>query len=155
MNHVVICRHCHYYVNMLNVSCVLMDHMVFCIQNKPFPFKFELVNKITISYLSVQQSNYHPLGAVGDPINCCPRPSASGNSSSGHPQHLGGDSFDCCTERYEIVVYCISNTVIFKNLHLLLSIYPSLLSRSFSDHHLGITVLLYQVDNPILYTVVE
>ena len=24
---------------------------------------------------------------------------------SGHPQHLGGDSFDCYTERYEIVVY--------------------------------------------------
>ena len=36
---------------------------------------------------------------------CCPRPSASGNSASGHPQHLVGDSFDCCTERYEIVVY--------------------------------------------------
>ena len=32
--------------------------------------------------------------------------SASGNSASGHPQHLVGDSFDCCTERYEIVVYC-------------------------------------------------
>ena len=44
--------------------------------------------------------------AVDGPMNCCPRPSASGNSSSGHPQHLGGDSFDCCTERYEIVVYC-------------------------------------------------
>ena len=39
--------------------------------------------------------NYHPRGAV---------PSASGNSASGHPQHRGGDSFDCCTERYEIVV---------------------------------------------------
>ena len=23
---------------------------------------------------------------------------------SGHPQHRGCDSFDCCTERYEIVV---------------------------------------------------
>ena len=36
MNHVVIYRHCHVHVNkiMLNVSCVLMDHMVFCIQNK-------------------------------------------------------------------------------------------------------------------------
>ena len=59
-------------------------------------------------------------------MHCCPRPSASGNSASGHPQHLVGDSlkasgnsasghpqhlvgdsFDCCTERYEIVVYCI------------------------------------------------
>ena len=59
-------------------------------------FKFELGNKTTISCLSVQQSNYHPLGAVDDPMNCCPRP---------NPQHLGGDSFDCCTERYEIVVY--------------------------------------------------
>ena len=27
--------------------------------------------------------------AVDDPMNCCPRPSASGNSSSGHLQHLG------------------------------------------------------------------
>ena len=52
-------------------------------------FKFELGNKTTISYLSVQQSNYHPLGAVDDPMNCCPRPSASDNSTSGHPQHLG------------------------------------------------------------------
>ena len=55
--------------------------------------------------------NYHPRGAVDDPMHCCPRPkasgnSASGNSASGHPQHLVGDSFDCCTERYEIVVYC-------------------------------------------------
>ena len=25
---------------------------------------------------------------------------------SGHPQHLGCDSFNCCTERYEIFVYC-------------------------------------------------
>ena len=44
--------------------------------------------------------NYHPRGAVDDPMHCCPRP----NSASGHPQHRGGDSFDCCTERYEIVV---------------------------------------------------
>ena len=73
--------------------------------------------------------NYHPRGAVDDPMHCCMRPkasdnsasghpqhlvgdsfdcctesSASGNSASGHPQHLVGDSFDCCTERYEIVV---------------------------------------------------
>ena len=66
--------------------------------------KFKLGKKTTISNLSVQQS-YHPLGAVDDPMNCCPRPSALDNSSSGHPQHLGGDRFDCCTERYEIVVY--------------------------------------------------
>ena len=37
-------------------------------------------------------------------MHCCPRPKAEGNSASGHPQHLGGDSFDCCTERYEIIV---------------------------------------------------
>ena len=36
--------------------------------------------------------NYHPLGAVDDPMNCCPRPKASGNSSSGHSQHRGGDN---------------------------------------------------------------
>ena len=40
-------------------------------------------------------------------MHCCTRPSASGNSASGHPQHLVGDSFDYCTERYEIVVYLI------------------------------------------------
>ena len=67
-------------------------------------YKFELGNKTTISNLSVQQSNYHPLGTVDDPMNCRPRPSASGNISSGHPQYLRGDNFDCCTERYEIVV---------------------------------------------------
>ena len=36
---------------------------------------------------------------------------APGKNASGHPQHLGGDSFDCCTERYEIVVYCINDSV--------------------------------------------
>ena len=30
---------------------------------------YELVNKTTISTLSVQQSNYNPLGAVDDPMN--------------------------------------------------------------------------------------
>ena len=37
-------------------------------------------------------------------MHCCPRPEAEGNSASDHSQHRGGDSFDCCTERYEIVV---------------------------------------------------
>ena len=27
-----------------------------------------------------------------------------GNSASGRPQHRGCDSFDCCTQKYEIVV---------------------------------------------------
>ena len=48
--------------------------------------------------------NYHPRGAVDDPMHCCPRLKAEGNSASGHPQHRGGDSFDCCKESYEIVV---------------------------------------------------
>ena len=48
--------------------------------------------------------NYHSRGDVDDPMHCCPRPKAEGNSASGHPQHRGGDSFDCCTEMYEIVV---------------------------------------------------
>ena len=61
----------------------------------------------------MQQINYHPLGAVDDPMNCCPRPSASGNSSSGHPQHLGGYNFDCWPERYEIVVLCVKSDVRF------------------------------------------
>ena len=33
---------------------------------------------------------YHSRGAVDDPMNCCPK--AEGNSSSGHPQHRGGDN---------------------------------------------------------------
>ena len=33
-----------------------------------------------------------PRGAVDNPMNCCPRPKAEGNSSSGHPQHRGGDN---------------------------------------------------------------
>ena len=33
--------------------------------------------------------NYHPRGAVDDPMHCCPRPKAEGNSASGHPQHRG------------------------------------------------------------------
>ena len=41
---------------------------------------------------------------MDDPMHCCPRLEAEGNSASDHPQHRGGDSFDCCTERYEIVV---------------------------------------------------
>ena len=35
---------------------------------------------------------------------CCQRPEADCDSASGHSQHRGGESFDCCTERYEIVV---------------------------------------------------
>ena len=38
--------------------------------------------------------NYHPLGAVDHVTNYHPRPSASGDSSSGGPQHLLADSFD-------------------------------------------------------------
>ena len=34
----------------------------------------------------------------------CMRPKSEGNSASGHPQHQGCDSFDCCTESYEIFV---------------------------------------------------
>ena len=26
------------------------------------------------------------------PMNCCPRPKVESNSSSGHPQHRGGDN---------------------------------------------------------------
>ena len=40
-------------------------------------------------------------------MNCCHRPSASGNSDIGSTTSPRGDSFDCCTERYEIVVYSI------------------------------------------------
>ena len=36
--------------------------------------------------------NYHTRGTVDELMNCCPRPKAEGNSSSGHPQHRGGDN---------------------------------------------------------------
>ena len=36
--------------------------------------------------------------------HCCTRLKAEGNSASGRPQHRGCYSFDCYTERYEIVV---------------------------------------------------
>ena len=58
----------------------------------------------TISYLSVQQSKLSPEVMWMTRWHCCTRPKAKGNSASGHPQHQGCDSFDCCTERYEIVV---------------------------------------------------
>ena len=48
--------------------------------------------------------NYHPKVLWMTRWHCCSRPKAEGNSASGHPQHRGCDSFDCCTERYEIVV---------------------------------------------------
>ena len=71
----------------------------FCCGSKP-PW-----NSIQLFHTFLCNSqNYHPRGAVDDPMQCCPRPKAEGNSASGHPQHRGGDSFDCCTERYEIVV---------------------------------------------------
>ena len=44
-----------------------------------------------ISYLSVQQSKLSLRGAVDDLMNCCPKPKAEVYSSSGHPQHRGGD----------------------------------------------------------------
>ena len=48
----------------------------------------------------MQQSKLLPQVAVDDVL----LPKAEGKSVSGHPQHLVGDSFDSCTERYEIVV---------------------------------------------------
>ena len=51
------------------------------------------------------------------------------NSASGHPQHLVGDSFDCCTERYELVVYCLAN-------------FPSLPVRSGFDVLFPVTTFL-------------
>ena len=47
--------------------------------------------------------NYQPLGAVDHVMNYHPWPSS--DSSSGGPQHLGADSFDCCPERYKMVLY--------------------------------------------------
>ena len=105
------------------VSQITIQDSVFCLTNF---YRVELGNKTTISNLSVQQSNYHPLVAVDDPLNYCPRPSVLDNSSSGQPQHPRGDSFDCCTERYEIVVYC-TNGLPLSILHVLSHLSTSLI----------------------------
>ena len=44
------------------------------------------------------------LGAVDDLMHCGPPPSTLGHSASGHTQHFVDNSFDFCTERFEIVV---------------------------------------------------
>ena len=49
--------------------------------------------------------NLLPLGTVDDLMHYCTRPSASCNSVSGRPRHLGGNSFDYTTNRHEITVY--------------------------------------------------
>ena len=46
--------------------------------------------------------NYHTQGTVDDPMRLLHE--AEGNNTSGHPQRRGCHSFDCCTEKYEIVV---------------------------------------------------
>ena len=72
---------------------------------KATEIKTKLSNLIQLFHTFLCNSqNHHPRGAVDDPMHCCQRPKAEGNSASGHPQHRGGDSFDCCAERYEIVV---------------------------------------------------
>ena len=65
--------------------------------------------KTTISntFLCISQ-NYHTLGAVDEPMHCCLRLWPCTTVPSGHLQHLRCDSFDRCTERYEIVVYCLN-----------------------------------------------
>ena len=50
----------------------------------------------------MQQSKLSSRGAVDDPMALLHE--AEGNIASGHPQHRGCDSFNCCTERYEIFV---------------------------------------------------
>ena len=85
------------------------------ISNNNYPLSW-VIKQLFHTFLCNSQ-NYHPLGAVDDPMHCCPRPSALGNSASGHPQHLEGDSFDCCTERYEIVVYYITGNRQLKENH--------------------------------------
>ena len=76
-----------------------------------------VIKQLFHSFLCNSQ-NYHPLGAVNDPMHC----------SSGHPQHLKGESFDCCTERNEMVVYCTHfslkvQDISMTNLSIYLSIY--------------------------------
>ena len=65
-------------IMLLKVNSVKTRHVIISIQ-------------LFHTFLCNNQS-YHPQGAVDDPMNCCPRPNAEGNSSSGHPQHQGGDN---------------------------------------------------------------
>ena len=62
----------------------------------------ELGNKTTISYLPVQQSKLSHSLLWMTKCTVALGLSASCNSAFGHPQHLGDDSFDCSTDRYEI-----------------------------------------------------
>ena len=87
----------------LNICFIGITQISGNISNNKYPLSW-VIKQLFHTFLCNSQ-NYHTLGAVDDPMHCCPWPSASGNSASGHPQHLVGDSFDCCTERYEIVVY--------------------------------------------------
>ena len=48
--------------------------------------------------------NYHPEVLWMTRWHCCTRPKTEGKSASGHAQHRGCDNFDCCAERYEMVV---------------------------------------------------
>ena len=45
--------------------------------------------------------------------HCRTRPKAEGNSASGHLQHRGCGSINCCTENYEVVVL-LSNSELTK-----------------------------------------
>ena len=62
-----------------------------------------VIKQLHHTFLGDSQS-YQPLGAVDHLMDYRSRTSASGDSSSGGPQHLGNDGFDCRPERYEIVV---------------------------------------------------
>ena len=84
----------------LIVLHLLRKHLVFHLVQQAESMLIEQYT--TISYLSVQQSKLLPLWCCGWADALLPK--AEGTSVSGHPQHLRGDSFDCCTERYEIVV---------------------------------------------------
>ena len=55
-------------------------------------------------YISMQQSKLSPEVLWLARWHCCPRLKVEGNSTLGHLQPRGYDTFDWCTERYEIVV---------------------------------------------------
>ena len=60
-------------------------------------------NSIQLFHIFLCNSqNYHPRGAVDDPMALLHE--ASCNSAIGSSTAPRGDSFNCCTERYEIVV---------------------------------------------------
>ena len=63
-----------------------------------------LGNKTVITWFFGEKSKPLPLGASDDPMDYCPRPSASGNSPSWSSSSPRGNSFDYSPKNHVITV---------------------------------------------------